>query len=166
MKAKPSEGWPRIIQVSREKVTVYRRQPPSGPSYRVSDYSSGKRRFADFADEENALGDAKRIARLLSERDVLGAGIRKEEAGAYALKLTGGLSAVLQAVEAWTRDYRTVTRKPVAEVVKELIGLKERGGMSRRHVNDLRSSLNRFAASVKKDTCDVSTSDVQAFLDS
>ncbi len=185
---KRAKGWPREITVGRTSVTVYRRTNGDGIGYRIADYSTGTRRFLSFADESEALDEAKRIAGRLAERDVLGASIRKEEAGAYAsavqslapfglslpavadtvaqaLKHVGTLPNLLIAAEAWARDHRQVTRKPVADFVAEFLKAKQNRGASPRYYADLSSRLTRFADRIRKDVCDVASADVQAFLD-
>jgi integrase len=186
---KRANDWPREVSVGRTTVTVYRRRNGEGIGYRVADYSTGTRRFLSFAKEGEALDEARRIATRLAERDVLGASIRKEEAGSYAsavqslapfglslpavadtvaqaLKHVGTLANLLLAAEAWERDHRQVTRKPVAAFVAEFLEAKQNRGASARYHADLSSRLTRFADRVRKDVCDVAPADVQAFLDS
>ena len=55
--------------------------------------------------------------------------------------------------------------KPVAAVVVELLKVKEARGASDRYRADLASRLNRFARDCKRDACNVTASDIQAWLD-
>ena len=181
-------GWPRRVSEGRTTVTVYRRSTPSGPGYRVADYSNGTRRFIDFADEQEALARARQIARLLNEGDAIGASFRGEDAAAFtaaiqtlapfnlplpvaaeglaeALRVTGSLANLLQAAEAWARDHKQLIRKPLREVVSAFVELKIKQQASRRYLQDLRSRLGRFGEAIRKDACDVSTVDIQAYLD-
>lgn len=154
----------------------------------MADYSGGSRRFIDFADEKDALSKARQIARLLNEGDAIGASFRGEDAAAFAsaiqtlapfklplpvaaeglaeaLRVTGSLANLLQAAEAWARDHKQLIRNPLREVVSAFVELKVKQQASRRYLQDLRSRLGRFAEAVRKDACDVSTADVQAYLD-
>jgi hypothetical protein len=59
--------WPRLIKIGRTTVKIYRRKMPSGNwSYRIPNYSSGKRRFDCHPDEVEAIEAATRLARKLS----------------------------------------------------------------------------------------------------
>jgi len=55
--------------------------------------------------------------------------------------------------------------KRVADVVAELLAAKEARKKSGRYLSDLRSRLGRFAEAFQKDTCNVTTAEVQAWLD-
>ena len=57
-------------------------------------------------------------------------------------------------------------RKPVSEVVAELLAVKAARKASTRYLQDLRVRLARFADAFRKDCCDVTTAEVQAWLDS
>ncbi len=57
-------------------------------------------------------------------------------------------------------------RKPVSEVVAELLTVKAARKASTRYLQDLRVRLARFADAFRKDCCDVTTAEVQAWLDS
>src|ERR1035441_5778419 len=77
--------WPRKITLGRVSVTVYRRQTPTGNfAYMVANYADGKRRFDSYADESLALEAANKLARQLSECEVLAAAMTNEQASEYA----------------------------------------------------------------------------------
>lgn len=155
----------------------------------VANYADGKRKFASYAAEAEALDAAHRLARQLSERQVVAASLTNAEASDFAsavqalapfrvalpvavgtlveaLKLVGDLPNVLAAAKFYAARHRQTTPRPVAEVVAELLTVKEARRASKRYLEDLRSRLGRFAADFKKDTCTVTTAEIQAWLDS
>ena len=73
--------WPRKIRLGRVTVTVYRRRTPLGNhAFMVAHYAQGKRRFDSHADETGALEAAQRLARQLSEREVVAASMTNKQA--------------------------------------------------------------------------------------
>jgi integrase len=178
-----------VVECGREKVSVYRRRTPLGNwAFMVSNYASGKRRFDSYANEAEALEAASKLARQLSERDVLAAGMTNTEAGEFAaavqalapfnvrlpvaagtlaecLKIVPDLPGVLAAVKFYAARNRTVTAKPVADVVADMLAVKEARKASGRYLQDLRSRLGRFADAFRKDTSGVTTAGLQAWLD-
>ncbi len=155
----------------------------------VANHATGKRRFDCYRTEAEALEAADRLARQLSERDVLAASITREEAIHYAaasqaLKplgvtlsqavftfaeafgITGSASGVLAAAKFFAARNKRTVPKPVADVVAELLTIKESRGASPRYLQDLRYRLGVFADAFQKDTCNVTTAEVQAWLDS
>ena len=200
--------WPRKITLGRVNVSVYKRTAPNGSTcYMVSNYADGKRRFDSYPDESLALEAAGKLARQLSEREVLAAAMTNGQASEYAasiqkiapfnvgllsaadavanaLKIIGGfddfekvkqaaaagkpLPDLVDLVNAATlfheRQKRT-TPKRVADVVTELLKIKKDRGASPHYLTALRSRLNRFAKAFCKDTCNVTTADIQAWLD-
>ena len=189
-RTKPAKSlWPRKIRLGRVTVTIYRRTAPSGDvCFMVGNYSSGKRRFDCYGDEAAAIEAASRLARQLSEREVVAAAMTNEQAADYAaavqalapfkvalpvaagtlaecLKFVADLPNVLAACQHYAASRKTTTRKPVADVVAELLAVKANRQASKRYLEDLRSRLNRFADAFRKDACDVTTPEVQAWLD-
>lgn len=182
-------GWPRKVRLGRVTVTVYRRLTPSGnPAFMVANYAGGKRRFDSYADEAEALDAAQRLARQLSEREVVAASLTNEQAADYAaavqtlapyhvglpvaagtlaecLKIVPDLPALVAAARFYVARNRTVTAKPVREVVSELLAVKGARKASARYLGDLRSRLGRFAEAFHKNACDVTTAELQAWLD-
>src|SRR6202035_3608622 len=63
-----------------------------------------------------------------------------------AKESAGGGSLIAAAREFGQRRHGAPVPKPVAEVVREIIAAKKADGLSMRHVQTLRSHLNRFAA--------------------
>ena len=84
---KPNQGedWPRTVAFGRVSVTVYRRLTPSGnPAFMVANYSGEKRRFDSYSTETDAFEAANKLARQLSQRDVLSASMTREQSIEYA----------------------------------------------------------------------------------
>jgi hypothetical protein len=155
----------------------------------VANYAQGKRRFDSYATEAEALDAAQTLARKMSERDVVAAAMTNEQAADYAaavqtlashklslpavastvaecLKLVGGLAELHAAAKFYAARHKRTTAKPVAKVVAELLAVKEGRGASARYLGDLRSRLTQFAVAFPKDACNVTTPEVQAWLDS
>jgi len=181
--------WPRKIRLGRVTVSIYKRQTPTGgAAFMVANYADGKRRFDCYATEADALDAANTLARRLSERDVVAAAMTNEQAADYAaavqtlapfnlslpsvastvadcIKLVGGLTDLHAAAKFYaTRRKRTVG-KPVSAIVAELLAVKESRGASARYLQDLRHRLNRFAETFHKDACNVTTAEIQEWLD-
>ena len=185
-----SESWPRKVRVGRIVVTAYRRQRADGTfGFEVANYASGKRRLESFPDAESAIDRAGQLARQLSERDVVAACMTNEQAADYAaavqtlaphklslptaastlaecLKLVGDLPNLHAAAKFYAARHKQTQRKRIAEVVAELLKVKAARKASPRYLDDLRSRLTRFADAFHKDACDVTTAEVQAWLDS
>ena len=154
----------------------------------MASYATGKRKLVSYANEAEALAAAHRLARQLSEREVDAASLTNADASDYAaavqalapfkvalpvaastlaecLKFVADLPNVLAACKHYAASRKTTTRKPVADVVAELLAVKANRQASKRYLEDLRSRLNRFADAFRKDACDVTTPEVQAWLD-
>ena len=188
---KPSQGenWPRKLTFGRETVTVYRRFTPSGnPAFMVANYSGEKRRFDSYSTETDAFEAANKLARQLSQRDVVSASMTREQSIEYAsavqslqplgislsaavaalveaVKLTGDLASVAAAVRFYKAKHTTITPRNVAEVVAELLVLKKSRGASSRYLEDLKFRLEKFAVAFKCSIGSVTTATVQAWLD-
>lgn len=183
------QGWPRKVQPGREAVTVYRRLTPSGNfAYMVANYADGKRRFDSYSKEADALEAAETLAKRIDKRDYVAASMTKEQAIEYAnavdrlkpfnvtvdaataavaecLKTVGDLANLHASVKFYAARNKQVTKKPVAGVVADLLAIKESRDASRRYMEDLRYRLNRFAGDCTKDCCNVTTADIQEWLD-
>jgi integrase len=188
---KQQPEWPKPVQPGRAIVRVYRRQTPSGNfAFMVANYADGKRRFDSYASEADAVSAAETLAKRIDARDYVAASMTQQQAVEYAdavaalkpfnvtvraasgavaecLKSLGdGLASLHAAVKFYAARYRKTERKPVADVVAELLKVKESRGASDRYRADLASRLNRFARDCNKDCCNVTATDVQAWLDS
>jgi integrase len=181
--------WPRKVRFGRVTVPVYRRPTGSGNfGFMVANYADGKRRFDSYATEAEALEAADTLAKRLSQRDVLAASMTREQAVDYTsatqglapfnvslpamaatvtecLKLVGDLPNMTAACKFYAARHKLATKKPVAEVVAELLAVKESRGASPRYLEDLRNRLKRVAKSFVKDASSVTTADVQEWLD-
>lgn len=155
----------------------------------VANYADGKRRFDCYGKEAEAIEAANKLARQLSEREVLAAAMTNEEAGEYAaavqtlapfnlslplaaatvsecINLVGDLPNLRAAAQFYAARHKRTERKAVKAVVAELLTVKEVRGASVRYLQDLRFRLTRFADAFRKDTCNVTTAEIQAWLDS
>ena len=185
-----SEGWPRKVQPGRAVVRVYRRKTPSENfAYMVANYADGEtRRFDSYASEADAIDAATALAKRLDKRDYVAAAMTKEQALDYAsadeslkpydisvsagasalagwLKTVGDLANVHAAVKFYKERHKTVTKKSVPEVVTEFLKVKGNRGASERYIDDLTGRLKRFETDCNKDCCNVTTADLQDWLD-
>jgi hypothetical protein len=155
----------------------------------VVNYADGqRRRFDCYATEIEALEAADTLAKRLDRRDYVAASMTREQAIEYAsaiqllqpfnlslspvvttlteaLKIVGDLPSVVAAAKSYAARNKRTTAKRVPDVVAELLKVKETRGASKRYLDDLRYRLNRFADKFERDTCNVTTADVQAWLD-
>jgi len=184
-----SSKWPHKISLGRVTVSVYRRKLPNKRyGYQVANYSTDKRRLDSYPTEDQALEAAHRLARQLSKWQVLAASLSNQDAAAYAsaiqslephniplpaaaatlakcLETVDDLPTLLTAVKFYATRNKTITRKRVADVVDELLAVKEARQASLRYLQDLQSRLGRFATAFQKNCCDVTTAHVQGWLD-
>ena len=191
MKATPSRksDWPKKVRVGRTSVSVYRRQNTVGNfNFMVANYADGERRFDSYASETDAMEAALRLARQLSERDVMTASMTREQAVEFAaamqslkplglslspaiatlaeaVKIVGDLPGVIAAAKFYAVRHKRTTAKLVKDVVAELLAIKESRGASPYYIHDLRIRLNRFADDCCKHCCNVTTSELQEWLD-
>ena len=188
-KAKKSREWPRKVRFGLATVRIYRRKTSNGNfSYMVANYANGKRRFDSYPNVDEALFAANRVAKQLSEKDTVAASMTSGQASEFAVatqilkplgvsltstvttmaeavKIVGDLPTVLEACKFFNARHKKTVQKPVAEVVEEMLAIRKTSGASQRYLQDLRLRLNRFAAAFPKSACNVTTSDVQAWLD-
>lgn len=188
-KAGKTKEWPKKVRVGRTIVTVYRRETPLGnPAYMVANYATGKRRFDSYGSDLEALEAAQRLARQLSERQVVAANMTNEQAADYAaavqtlapyqlslpsaattladcLRLVGDLPNLHAAAKFYAARHKQTVRTSVKDVVAELLEIKATRKASARYLQDLRFRLGRFADSFRKDACNVTTAEIQAWLD-
>jgi integrase len=187
-KQKPE--WPKEVQPGRAVVRVYRRKTPSDNwAFMVANYAEdGKRRFDCYHDEAAAIDAAETLAKRLDSRDYVAASMTKDQAIEYAnsntrlkpygvtvdaatavvadgLKTLGELAKISEAIRFYALRHRPVTAKPVAEIVTELLKVKESRGASDRYKADLESRLTRFAGDCNKSCCTVTATDIQTWLD-
>ncbi len=127
-KTKQAENnvWPREVPFGREIVRVYRRKTPLGNfAYMVANYSGEKRRFDSYADEALALEAALKLARQMSEREVLAAAMTNEQASEYAAAvqlLAPFKVGLLSAADAVANALKTIGGFENMEKVKQAAG--------------------------------------------
>jgi integrase len=76
-----------------------------------------------------------------------------------------GLADIIAAATFYRQRNKKVTAKRVADVVTELLALKEARGGAERYVSDLKFRLDKFADKFPCNIGSVTTADVQAWLD-
>lgn len=191
---KQENEWPKKVTFGRETVSIYRRKLPGGNfNYLVASYATNKRRFTSYANEAEAVTEAEKLVRQISKRDVVSATLTPAQAIACAsalqqleplklelapaisalvaaVKLVGDLPSVGKAAEAYSKQHKHSTAKPVKEVVEELLAVKKnrirkgRAG-SERYLGDLRNRLTKFAKDCPRDACNITTGEIQNWLD-
>jgi len=182
--------WPKQIRLGNVKITIYKRTTPNGKTgFMLAYRQDGKRKFDSYPDEVTAIREANTKARHLSTLGVKAAQLTDDELRACvaamdavkplnlslgraieklleSVEIVGDVSLVTEACKFYAMRNKRITRKPVADVVAELLSIKESQGASPRYMEGLRSRLNRFAEAFRKDACTVSTAEIQAWLDS
>jgi integrase len=162
--------------------------PNGEPGFMVANYANGKRRFDSYSTEADALDAANRLARQLSTRDTKAATLTENQAVEYVrsaevlqpfgvtvgaaseavaqwLEKLGDMSVVHDAVKMYNQRHKRVIPKRVADVVADLLAVKEARGASVRYHQDLRNRLNRFVTDFQKDIGGIATADLQAWFD-
>ena len=125
----------------------------------VSNYADGKRRFDSYATETEALEAADKLARQIDRRDYVGANMTREQAIEYAdavaalqpfnvtvraatsavaecLKIVGDVSNLHAAVKFYAARHKQTVKKPIADLVTELLQIKRARGASPRYMGD------------------------------
>jgi integrase len=183
---------PAKVTVGNITIKIYKRQRPTASGkcrtvFEVADYSNGIRRLRGFNDGEEARREAEKIARQLSTGDATAATMRNSDAASFGratelLRPTGASLEMAAAVYAKTFEilggelhieaarfyvsrHKPIQPATVADMVAELIKVKESRNASSRYVKDLRSRLDRFAEAFKKDIGNVTTAEIQGWLD-
>lgn len=189
-KGKKDETWPKKVTIGRETVSIYRRSTPRGNhAFMVANYSNPKkRRFDSYPTEEEAIEQATTLAKRMSERDSVAASMTHQDAMDYAsavqslspsgvgvaacasavaecLKIVQDLAGLHAACRFYAARHRQVIKKTVSEVVGEMLVIKESRGASLRYMQDLRYRLKRFAKGVCKEAGNVTTAEIQEWLD-
>ncbi len=176
------------VSVGNVTVKLYRRQRPTANGkrrrtiYELADYTSGVRRLRGFTDLAKARQKAETIAGQIASGNVTAATMLNADAASFGratelLRPTGAsleLAAAIFAkcyeilggnfhIEAATFFKRhganSLTLKPIAAVVAELIAAKEARGASARYSGDLRARLARFAKAFGADVSTITEPD-------
>ncbi len=186
---KSPRTWPYPVTVGRATVRVYRRRRADGSfGFEVANYSDNKRKLESWPNAESAVQRANDLAGLMNSRQVVAASLTNDQASNYTnaaqilqpfnisvvraaeavaacLKHIGSLSKLEEAAESYAKRNKEVKSKPVADLVADLLKTKESRGASPRYLQDLRYRLNRFAVDFNKDAGDVTTGEIQTWLD-
>jgi integrase len=157
-------------------------------SYVISYRENGARKKQGFTSVGEARRAAKKTAGHIASGNVQAVKLRPEDGHTYlraaavlkpfgvqvdsaaseyaeALKVLGQRATVLEAARQFARTLTVVaSEKTVQAVVDELIQTRQKDGSSIRHVDDLRSRLDRFAVAVKCKIGEVSAARIQDFL--
>jgi len=175
-------------------VKIYRRSRGKGQArrwiYEVCDYTQGpgNRRLRGFGEYARAHAEAKRMAGQLAIGKATSAAMLGTETASYgrAVELLRPTDASLElAAAVYAKAFQIIgsdriieaasffkqhgaaeiTPRTVPEVVSELIESKRARCKSPRYLSDLRSRLGQFAKTFAVDIGNVSTPDVQHWLD-
>ena len=188
MKTTPTRKpkWPKRIALGNVTIVIYKRTTPNGKTgFMLAYKQDGKRKFDSYGDEATAIQEANTKARQLSTLGVKAAQLTDDDLRAcvtamdavkpLGISLTDAVSRFVEAfniagdVVAAAKFYKArkkpVTPKLVADVVAEMISVKELHGASKRYLQDLGNRLKRFAADFTKNAFSVTTADIQAWLD-
>jgi integrase len=181
--------FPKRIKRGSCVVTIYRTQTKGYPLFTLAHYDAGGSRCRQsFADYPLARKTAVDVATKLSEGEADTLVLSGQELLVYrralqALKPTGASldTAVIRYAELTkgnngrsvvtvvlpTPDASaSVKPKLVAEVLQELLAAKESKGRSQLYLTDLRVRLTRFADKMPRPISEVSTVDIDRFLQS
>jgi integrase len=157
--------------------------------FEVVDYTEGRRAFRGFSTFDAAASEAERIAKLISTGQTAAATLRNCDAASFgrALELLRGIDTPLEMAAAHyakafkilggdriveaAKDFirrNPILREPrsVRQVADEMIELQTKRAKSNRYVDDLRWRLGIFAKAFAHDVANVTTADVQTWLDS
>ena len=148
--------WPKHITLGNVAVTIYRRITPNGKTgFMLAYKQDGKRKFDSYPDEAEAVQEANTKARQLSTLGVKAAQLTDDELRACvgamdavkplnlplgraieklldAVEIVGDVEKVIEACRLYAARNKRTTRKPVADVVAELLAIKESRGASAR----------------------------------
>ena len=182
---------PIVVTVKNASVRIYRKERRKGGNiyqqFDVADYSTGRRRFISFADEEEARRKAREIASSLGGKkgDVVtldGAaasaylraielieptGIALELAAAQFAQAHSTLNgqSITDAVNYYVkRQPSALTHKTCQEVYDELLEAKRKDGTSVRYLQDLQFRLRTFVKSFQCGVASVTASLVNEWL--
>ncbi len=178
---------PATETVGNVTVKIYRRVMAGYKRFELADYSHGFRKLRSFSDLAKARCEAKRIATQIAAGEAQAAQIRGKDAAAYGqaieiLRPTGThiIAAASRYAEAFkicgdriieaAKDFarrNPVKReaRTVRKVADELIELKTKRGAGVRYLDDLKWRLGRFATAFAGDVANVTSGEIQAWLD-
>src|SRR5208282_758429 len=156
--------------------------------FEVVDYTEGRRAFRGFSTFDAAAQEAERLAKLIATGQTAAATLRNADAASFgrALELLRGIDTPLEMVAAhYAKAFKIlggdriveaakdfIRRNPlrrvprsVRQVADEMIELQTKRAKSDRYIEDLRGRLGNFAKAFAHDVVNVTTADVQTWLD-
>src|ERR1051325_10329833 len=74
---------PEKVTVGNVTVKIYRREKAGYEIFEVADYSRGSRRLRSYNDHDEAIAEAKKIARLMAAGEATAAQFRNSDAASY-----------------------------------------------------------------------------------
>lgn len=173
-------------------MSVYRRTMPNGNIGYMVLKKSGKKgdkgHFESCANEDDAISKARDHARLRSEGDCIRRDMTQAQGVEWSaarqgldkigvtlpavvanaiecIELMGTLPRVAEACKFYTAHHRQTTPKRVADVIAELMEHKKARGASERYLGALRFRFNHIGPAFARNIGDVTTSDIQGWLD-
>lgn len=170
------------------KATIYRDDDRGKDIYIITFYSEGQRQRIVRRDFEDAFKLAQQVVVELGDggQDVLPlwgkerrvyenaldllrpTGLSLDAAAAQlveAMKILGGMASLKEAAELTKRHRpRVANNVTVQAVVDELLEAKEADGVTKLHLRDLRTRLNRFAKAHQCPIVYITTQEVEKFL--
>jgi integrase len=180
------------VTVGNVIVRIYKRLRPTASGkfrtiFEVADYSNGVRRLRGFTDAKEAKRQAEKIATQLAAGESTAATMQNTEAASFGraielLRPTGvsievaaatfakcfeilGGDALMDASRFYVSRHKKTTPKRLPDVIAELLAVKESRGASPRYMDDLRGRLRKVAEAFGKDASNVTTAEIQAWLD-
>jgi len=190
-KAKKASGWPLEIRAGSVLVKIYQTTNRGRKLYQiVYRNATGERVRLSFSDLEKTKREARKLATQLQNGDYHALELHGQERLAYeravaiarpvaipvdvvvseyaeAKKLLAGHGSVIEAVRFFLQHGGIeLTPKLVPDIVAEYLAQKEADGCGERHLEDLRNRLSRFAAAFPTMIGDVSTPQIQSWLNS
>lgn len=186
---KRKNGFPIRVEKNGVTVPIYRVRSGNGyVSYVIAYRENGAPKRLGFPSVREARTAAKKAAKDIAAGNAKSVPVTPEDGQSFlraseklkpfgvhvetaaveyaeALKILDGRSTVLEAIRRFARTLAVVTsEKTVQQVVDELIQTREKDGSSVRHIDDLRSRLDRFAAKAPSKIVDVTAAAIQDFL--
>jgi site-specific recombinase XerD len=179
---------PIVVRVGAVTVKIYRVRPAGKPeAFQVADFSTGRRRLREFADENEARGEAARIATLLGQGQVKAASLIGGEVESYgrAMALLGPSGVSLEvAVDTFAEAFRILGGNRVLEAarglatkavapapqgvgqsVADFIASRKARGASAYYLSDLHYKLARFSRAFVCRMDEIQTRDVQKWIE-
>jgi integrase len=179
---------PQAVTVGNVTVKIYRRDKAGYEIFEVADYSHGSRKLRSFSNPDEAMAEAKKIARLMAAGETTAAQIRNPQAASFgramellrptgialevaaahfaqAFKILNGDLIVAAAQDFAKRHDMNRQKKTVREVADEMQDIKTARGASEHSIGDMKWRLAKVAEAFAVNIDSVTTGDVQKWLD-